>query len=131
MDPRRSERVAEALREELEELITGELTDPRIEVSEVVEVLVSPDARRARVRLLLPGDAASQKETLAALGGARGFLKRELASRLDIFRLPELQFEAAISAELGPRVESLLKRVRRGRPRTQEAEKSASEASSE
>jgi ribosome-binding factor A len=47
MDARRSERVAEALREELEELITGELTDPRIEVTSVIEVLVAPDARTA------------------------------------------------------------------------------------
>ena len=117
MDPRRSERVAETLREELEELITCELTDPRIEVSGVVEVLVAPDARTARVRLLLTGDAASQKATLEALAGARGFLKRELANRLDIFRLPELQFEAAMPAELAPRVGALLKRVRRGRPR--------------
>jgi ribosome-binding factor A len=131
MDARRSERVAEALREELEELIIGELTDPRIEVSEVVEVLVSPDARRARVRLRLPGDAASQRDTLAALSGARGFLKRELAQRLDMFRLPELQFEAAIPAAMSPRVDSLLKRVRRGRPRTEEAGNAAPDASSE
>jgi ribosome-binding factor A len=131
MDARRSERVAEALREELEELITCELTDPRIEVSEVVEVLVSPDGRRARIRLLLRGDGAAQRETLAALGRARGYLKRELARRLDIFRLPELQFEAAIPAELGPRIEGLLRRVRRGRPRAQEAGESASEAASE
>lgn len=127
MDPRRSERLAEVLREELEELITGELTDPRIQVTEVVEVLISPDARRARVRLLLPADSAGQAETLTALGGARGFLRRELATRLDIFRLPELQFEAAIPAELGSRVESLLKRVRRGRPRTEEADKAVSD----
>jgi ribosome-binding factor A len=117
MDARRSERVAEALREELEELITGELTDPRIEVTSVIEVLVAPDARTARVRLMLPGNAESQKDTLAALAGAKGFLKRELAHRLDMFRLPELQFEAAIPAELAPRVDALLKRVKRGRPR--------------
>lgn len=131
MDPRRSERVAEALREELEELITGEMTDPRIDVSEVIEVLVSPDARIARVRLLLGGDEAAQKETLTALAGARGFLRRELAQRVDIFRLPELQFEAAIPAELAPRIGGLLKRVRRGRPRTERAAESASDPSTE
>ena len=72
-------------------------------------------------RLLLPGDALAQKETLGALAGARGYLKRELAQRLDMFRLPELQFEAAIPAEMGPRIDSLLKRVRRGRPRAEGA----------
>jgi ribosome-binding factor A len=117
MDPRRSERVSETLREELEELICWELSDPRIECAGVAEVLISPDGRSARARLILPGDSTSQKESLEALEHARGFIKRELAQRVDMFRLPELRFEAALGAELGPRVSHLLKRVRRGRPR--------------
>ena len=117
MDPRRSERVSEAIREELEELIAYELSDPRIQVSGVAEVLMSPDARTARVRLILNGDPAEQRDSLEALNHARAYIKRQLASRVDMFRLPELRFEAAIPAELGPRVSHLLKRVRRGRPR--------------
>ncbi len=121
MDARRSERISETLREELEELISWELSDPRIECAGVAEVLISPDGRAARARLILPGDAASQKATLDALSHARGFIKRELAQRLDMFRMPELQFEAAVGAELGPRIQHLLKRVRRGRPRTEDS----------
>jgi ribosome-binding factor A len=119
MDPRRSERVSEAIREELEELIAYELSDPRIQVSGVAEVLISPDARTARVRLVMNGDPPEQCETLEALNHARAYIKRELASRIDMFRLPELRFEPAIPAELAPRVTHLLKRVRRGRPRSE------------
>lgn len=126
MDPRRSERVAGALREELEELISYELSDPRIQVSGVAEVLISPDARAARVRLVLPGDTEQQKTTVNALNSARGYIRRELSQRLDLFRLPDLHFEAAIPAELAPRVGRLLKRVRRGRPRLDATETSAS-----
>jgi ribosome-binding factor A len=117
MDPHRAERIAETLREELEELITCELADPRINVAGIAEVLISPDARQARARLLLEGSVREQQATLEALEHARGFIRRELSQRLDIFRLPEIQFEAAIPAALGPRVTHLLKRVRRGRPR--------------
>ncbi|HYO82492.1 MAG TPA: 30S ribosome-binding factor RbfA [Bryobacteraceae bacterium] len=117
MDPRRTERMAETLREELEELITCELTDPRLRVTGVAEVLLSPDGRVARARLLMNGSAEEQKESLAAVDHARGYIRRELAERVDIFRLPEIQFEAAVPAELAPRVPHLLKRVRRGRPR--------------
>jgi ribosome-binding factor A len=117
MDPRRSERVSEAIREELEELIAYELSDPRINTSGVAEVLISPDARKARVRLILTGHPEEQRQTIEALNHAKGYIKRELTHRLDIFRLPDLSFEAAIPAELGGRVGSLLKRVRRGRPR--------------
>jgi len=117
MDPRRSERVSETIREELEELIAYELSDPRIQISGVAEVLISPDARTARVRLVMTGDVAEQRETVEALNHARAYIRRELSSRVDIFRLPELHFEPAIPAELAPRVHNLLKRVRRGRPR--------------
>jgi ribosome-binding factor A len=117
MDPRRSERVSEAIREEIEELISYELNDPRIHVSGLAEVLISPDARTARIRLILPGDPHEQKESIEALSRAKGYIKRELAQRLDMFRMPELQFEAALAADLGGRVPSLLKRVKRGRPR--------------
>ena len=116
MDPRRSERVSETLREELEELICWELSDPRIECAGVAEVLISPDGRSSRARLILPGGSESQSATLAALEHAKGFIRRELAQRVDMFRLPDIRFEAAIGADLGPRVQHLLKRVRRGRP---------------
>ena len=121
MDPRRSERISETLREELEELICWELSDPRIECAGVAEVLISPDGRSSRARLILPGGSESQSATLAALEHAKGFIRRELAQRVDMFRLPDIRFEAAIGADLGPRVQHLLKRVRRGRPRGEDS----------
>jgi ribosome-binding factor A len=127
MDPRRSERLSEALRSELEEILQYELTDPRIDVANVAEVLISPDGKHAHVRLNLNGDRAWQEQTLDALDHAKTYIKRELTHRLDIFRLPEIRFEAALSAELPQRVESLLKRVRRGRPRDDESEKKPAE----
>ncbi|MBC8164849.1 MAG: 30S ribosome-binding factor RbfA [Bryobacteraceae bacterium] len=117
MDPRRSIRVSETLREELEELISYELSDPRISISGVAEVLISDDARTARVLLIMPGDQKSQRETIEALEHARGFIRRELAQRVDMFRLPDLRFEPALGGDLGVRAVHLLKRIRRGRPR--------------
>ncbi|HYZ86074.1 MAG TPA: 30S ribosome-binding factor RbfA [Bryobacteraceae bacterium] len=117
MDPRRSERFSEAIREELEEIIRYEMNDPRIDVENLSEVLLSPDGKRAHVRVLLKGNSTQQQTTIDALNGARGFLRSELGRRLDVFRVPDLHFESALSADLTPRVEHLLKRVRRGRPR--------------
>lgn len=117
MDPRRSERLSGIIREELDEMIAYELSDPRIDAAGVGEVTVSPDARKAQVRVLMTGDKKSQEETIAALNGARAYIRRQLAHRLDLFRIPELHFEPAVSAELGGRLEHLLKRVRKGRPR--------------
>ena len=51
MDPHRTERVSEALREELGEMIAYELSDPRVVEATVTEVLVTPGMKHAQVRL--------------------------------------------------------------------------------
>src|ERR1700761_7056282 len=117
MDPHRAERVSEALREELGELIAYELSDPRIGDATITEVLVSPDMKHAQVRLHLGERADDGQQTIEALDGARHFLRRQLAERLNLYRVPELHFESDIEPGLNGRVEHLLKRVRRGRPR--------------
>jgi ribosome-binding factor A len=117
MDPYRSQRVSEAIREELSEIIGYEMSDPRLGSVDVTEVLVTSDKRHARVRLHLGGDEKTQADALVALGGARHFLRRELASRLRLYRTPELLFEADLEAGHQGRLEQLLKRVRKGRPK--------------
>ncbi len=117
MDTHRAQRVSEALREELGEMIAYELSDPRIGEASVTEVLVSPDMRHAQVRLHLGPDSSEQQDTIRALDGARHFLRRQLAERLNLYRVPELHFEADVSAGAASRMEHLLKRMRRGRPR--------------
>ena len=118
MDTHRAERISEALREELGELIAYELSDPRIQDASVTEVLVSPDKRHAQVRLHFQTAAKEQQnETIQALDGARHFLRRQLAERLNRFRVPELHFEADVTSAEKGRMEHILKRIRRGRPR--------------
>ncbi len=116
MENHRVERVSEALREELGELIAYELADPRIGDATVTEVLVSPDMKHAQVRLHFAG-AEGHAETIATLEKAKTFLKRQLATRLTLFRIPELHFESDVKEDGSARMDSLLKRIRRGRPR--------------
>jgi ribosome-binding factor A len=117
MDSHRAGRVSEALREELDEMIGYELSDPRIVDASVTEVLISPDMRHAQVRLHMGPDTNEQRQMIDALEGARYFLRRELARRLNLFRVPELHFEADVTRAANGRMDQLLKRVRRGRPR--------------
>ena len=82
MDVRRILRVSEAVKEELNEIIGFEMEDPRLLEVEVTDVQVSPDSRHAAVKVALRGDQKRQKQALAALEHASGFLRRELALRL-------------------------------------------------
>ncbi len=118
LDPHRAERVSESIREELEELIGYELSDPRVGPVTVTEVHLSPDFRHAHVSLILSGTAAEQSATLEALQHAKQFLRHQLAERLQLFRTPDLQFEPALPPGLDAKVPQILRRIKRGRPRS-------------
>lgn len=119
MDPRRLQRVSEALKEELAEILEYEMSDPLLGNISVVDVLVSPDLRLAHVRVLLSEDAATKAQALAALDGARHFLRRQLAGRLRLFRVPEILFEEQSGTDARTRVEELLKRVKKSRAKAE------------
>jgi len=112
----RTERISEALREELTELIGYELSDPRVASATVTGIEVSPDKRHALVRIKVD-EGADVPQAIAALEHAATFLRREVARRLELFRVPELHFEADIATELGGRMEHLLRRMKKGRLR--------------
>lgn len=121
MDTHRAQRVSEALREELGEMISYELSDPRIGDATVTEVLVSPDMRHAQVRLHMNDGSKLQGTMIDALNHARPFLRRKIAERLNLFRIPELHFESDVSSGGPDRMHHLLKRIRRGRPKDLES----------
>ena len=117
MDTHRAERISETIREELTEIILFEMSDPRIGAVDITEVLISPDMRHASIRLHLGGSTDVRRQTLAALDGARGYLRRQLAGRLRMYRVPELHFEPDLEIGSAERLEQLLRRVRKTRPR--------------
>jgi ribosome-binding factor A len=115
MDARRAQRVSEALREELAELIGYELQDPRLAPVTVTGVHLSPDGRHARVIVLLPDQPEEHRQALAALDHASPYLRRQVAARLRLFRAPELHFEEDAAGAGEGRIEELLRRVRKAR----------------
>jgi ribosome-binding factor A len=117
LDPHRNQRVSESIREELDELIGYELSDPRVGPATVAEVHLSPDFRRAHIRLVLTGSAEEQAATLEAINHAKQFLRHQLAERIQLHHTPDLHFEAALSAGLSAKVPQILRRIKRGRPR--------------
>ncbi|MGE5567919.1 MAG: 30S ribosome-binding factor RbfA [Rhodospirillales bacterium] len=119
MEPHRAERISEALREELSEIIEYELGDPRVHGVAVTAVHVTPDLRHAHVMVVSGGTPEEEREALEGLAHASHYMRRELASRIRVWRIPELHFEAESSGAAG-RVEQLLERVRKSRKNTSE-----------
>jgi len=115
MDEHRSQRVSEAVREELAELIGFEMDDPRLADVSVTAVEVSPDMRHAHVKVAI--HEGQEKKPLAALEHAKNYLRHELAARLNLRRIPELHFAADSHPDADSRIDFLLRRARRSKAR--------------
>jgi ribosome-binding factor A len=112
---RRTDRVADLLRAELSDLILREMKDPRIRLVSLTGIEVTPDLRRAIVRVSALGDDAHRQEAVEALRHARGFLRTELARRLRTRVTPELVFELDRGAEHSQMISDLLESLHDGR----------------
>lgn len=117
MDELRTRRVAEAMREELSELIRFESSDPRLAEIEVTEVVLSPDARRADVLVRLPVGQDARAEAIDGLDRAKGYLRHQLAQRVELFRAPDLRFVPDSVLTGGQNLSRLRRRLKRGRPK--------------
>ena len=107
------ERLSEALREEIETLVEGELGDPRIGLVIVSEVQLAADSRSARVMVVVEGDDEEADATMEGLVAATGYIRRELAERLHLRRPPELIFVQDRSQQYEARIDELLTRTRK------------------
>jgi len=111
-------RVGEALREEIETLVEGELADPRIGLVSVTAVHVADDGRSAEVWVNVEGDDAEADRSLEGLEAAKEYIRHELVERLRIRRAPELYFRLDRAEQAKARVEELLDRAKkRSKPR--------------
>jgi ribosome-binding factor A len=106
-------RLGEALREEIETILEGELGDPRIGLVNVSSVALADDSRSARVFVHVEGTEEEAQRSLEGLMAAGGFVRREIASRLHLRRPPELIFQLDRSHEYGARIDELLNRTKK------------------
>jgi ribosome-binding factor A len=106
-------RLSEAIREEIETILEGELADPRIGLASVSSVLMAQDARSARVMVTVAGDESDAERTLEGLTAAKNYVRHEIAERLRLRRPPELYFQIDRADELEGRVDQLLAREKK------------------
>lgn len=104
----RSRRIAEQVQRELSDIIRLELKDPRVGMITLTDVEVTPDYAHAKVFFTLLGDASKVEQTTAGLERAAGFLRSQLAQRLKLRTVPQLQFTYDASVERGMRLSQLI-----------------------
>lgn len=105
----RSRRIAEQIQRELSQVIRMELKDPRVTgMITITDVEVTRDQSHAKVFFTIFGDAVRIAETTQGLQRAAGFLRSELAHRLLLRTVPQLEFEYDASVERGVRLSQLI-----------------------
>lgn len=119
-------RLGEALREEIETLVEGELGDPRIGLVSVTGVQLAEDSRSAQVLVDVEGDDEEAERSMQGLDAAKAYIRHELADRLRLRRAPELFFRLDRSEREQARVEELLERLRKRSKAAKEANRESS-----
>ena len=112
---RRSERLADLIRQVLSELLEREVKDPRIGFITLTEVQLTGDLRQARVYVSILGDEEARKQSMEGLAAARPFLRHQLAHRLQLRHTPEIDFQLDRSQEYNERLDELIRRTKTGK----------------
>jgi ribosome-binding factor A len=120
------DRVAETLRLEISVMIEGELSDPGIGFCHVSEVSLNPGGKSARVYVAVDGNvpdiAQAEKDTIAGLEAAKGYIRFEIKERLGVRHVPDLLFLADRSGRFQARIDQLMDRSRKRQKPSTEAQ---------
>ena len=105
-------RINMEVQRELSEIIRGGEKDPRIHpMTTVVSAEVTPDLKFCKVYISVLGSEEAGKETIQGLKSAEGYIRRELARRVNLRNTPKLQFIFDQSIEYGVNMSHLIDQV--------------------
>jgi ribosome-binding factor A len=112
-DHRRSERVAEGIREEVATFLAEDAKDPRIVgLVTVTAVEVTRDLRHAKVFVSVMGSDVERQATLEGLDSAAGHLRSRIGRALRLRVAPEVTFRYDESIARAAKIEALLAELR-------------------
>ncbi len=104
-------RIDEEYRKELSQIISYDLKNPNVTgMISVTKVKVTPDLKYAKVYISIL-NSKNIKDTMDGLKKSSGFIRSELARRINLRNTPELVFEIDDSLEYGAKIDSILKEI--------------------
>lgn len=107
----RMSKVDEEFKREISIIIDQELKNPNITgLISVTKVKTSSDLKMARVYLSMI-NSKSKKNTFQAIKNASGFIRTELAKRVNLRYTPELIFELDETLEYGEKIDNILNEI--------------------
>lgn len=108
----RLQRIADRIRQEISEMLIREISDPRLKLIYVTDVKIDKELAFADVYVSAIEGVSRSKDVLAGLESASGFIKRTLASRMELRAFPRLRFHWDVTPENADRIEKKLAELR-------------------
>lgn len=108
----RSVRVAEEIKREISQMIRDDLKDPRLKgLISVTHVEATNDLRYAKIFVSMFSQENDEKSAFTALEKASGYLRSELAKRLQLRYTPELIFKFDESIQYGDKINKIISNI--------------------
>ena len=102
-------RINSEVQKELAEIIRSEIKDPRVSpMTSVVACEVAPDLKTCKAWISVYGDESAIEDTVKGLQSAEGYIRRELAHRINLRNTPEIRFIVDESIAYGVRMSKLI-----------------------
>jgi ribosome-binding factor A len=108
----RLQRIADRIRQELAEMLIREISDPRLQLIYITDVKVDKELAFADIFVSAVEGVSRSKDVLAGLESASGFIRRTLASRIELRAFPRLRFHWDMTPENADHVEKILAELR-------------------
>ena len=109
----RLQRIADRIRQELSEVLIREINDPRLHQIYVTDVKVDRELAYADVFVSAVEGVSRSADVLAGLESASGFIKRNLAARVELRAFPRLRFHWDMTPENADHIEKVLAELRK------------------
>jgi ribosome-binding factor A len=109
----RVQRIADRIKEEVSEMLLRDISDPRLTKIFVTEVNVDRELSYADVFVSALEGSSRSKEILDGLESASGFIRRELARRVELRAFPRMRFHWDPTPENADRIERKLAEIRK------------------
>ncbi|MEO8355610.1 MAG: 30S ribosome-binding factor RbfA [Chloroflexota bacterium] len=109
----RLQRIADRIRQELSEMLIREISDPRLKQIYITDVKVDRELAFADVFVSAVEGVSRSAEVLAGLESASGFIRRTLASRVELRAFPRLRFHWDMTPENADHIEKVLAEIRK------------------
>ena len=105
-------RINSEVMHELSNIIRNEIKDPRISpMTSVVAVEVTPDLKFCKAYISVLGDEQARKDTHEGLKSAEGYIRKQLASSINLRNTPQITFIMDQSIEYGVNMSKLIDEV--------------------